>query len=416
MDPAIILTIILVIISADFLFEQGMEWLNMSAQKDEIPNEMKDFYNEEKYKKSQEYHRVQTRFSFITSTFSFILSFLLLYFGFFGWLDTQVGNNFEGNILNALVFFGVLFIASDVINTPFSVYSTFVIEEKFGFNKTTVKTFIADKLKGYLLALIIGGALGWIFLYLVFNLGESFWIYFLGVIGVFMLFINMFYTTLILPLFNKLTPLEDGELKQAIQDYCNKENFPLSNIFVIDGSKRSNKSNAFFSGIGKKKKVVLYDTLIENHSKEELVAIFAHEVGHFKKKHIIQGYIISIIQVAITLLILSLMIFNEDLSKALGGTRMAVQLNLLAFGILYSPISRITGLLMMLLSRKNEYQADAFATKTYNGSALQTALKKLSVDNLSNLYPHKAYVFFHYSHPPLLNRLEAIEGEITEKG
>jgi len=339
-----------------------------------------------------------------------------LYFGFFGWLDTQVGNNFEGNILNALVFFGVLFIASDVINTPFSVYSTFVIEEKFGFNKTTVKTFIADKLKGYLLALIIGGALGWIFLYLVFNLGESFWIYFLGVIGVFMLFINMFYTTLILPLFNKLTPLEDGELKQAIQDYCNKENFPLSNIFVIDGSKRSNKSNAFFSGIGKKKKVVLYDTLIENHSKEELVAIFAHEVGHFKKKHIIQGYIISIIQVAITLLILSLMIFNEDLSKALGGTRMAVQLNLLAFGILYSPISRITGLLMMLLSRKNEYQADAFATKTYNGSALQTALKKLSVDNLSNLYPHKAYVFFHYSHPPLLNRLEAIEGEITEKG
>jgi STE24 endopeptidase len=324
-----------------------------------------------------------------------------------------VSARIDGDIWQAMAFFGVLFIASDIINTPFGIYSTFVIEEKFGFNKTTPKTFITDKLKGYLLTIIIGGALGWVFLYLVFTLGQNFWIYFLVVIGVFMLVINMFYTSLILPLFNKLTPLEDGEIKDAIENYCKKENFPLSNIFVIDGSKRSKKSNAFFSGIGKKKKVVLYDTLIENQSTEELVAIFAHEVGHFKKKHIVQGYILSILQVAITLLILSFMIFSKDLSTALGGERVAVHLNLVAFGILYSPISHLTGLLMMLLSRKNEYQADAFAAHTYKGEALQTALKKLSVDNLSNLYPHKAYVFFNYSHPPLLSRLSAIDREVS---
>jgi len=413
MEPIIILAIILVIITVDFFFDQGMEWLNLKSQKDEIPNEMKGFYDEEKYQKSQEYQRANTKFSFLTSTFSFILSFSLLYFGFFGWLDGEVSTRIDGDIWQAMAFFGVLFIVSDIINTPFGIYSTFVIEEKFGFNKTTPKTFITDKLKGYLLTIVIGGALGWVFLYLVFTLGQNFWIYFLAVIAVFMLVINMFYTSLILPLFNKLTPLEDGEIKDAIENYCKKENFPLSNIFVIDGSKRSKKSNAFFSGIGKKKKVVLYDTLIENQSTEELVAIFAHEVGHFKKKHIVQGYILSILQVAITLLILSFMIFNQDLSTALGGERVAVHLNLVAFGILYSPISHITGLLMMLLSRKNEFQADAFAAHTYKGEALQTALKKLSVDNLSNLYPHKAYVFFNYSHPPLLSRLSAIDREVS---
>jgi STE24 endopeptidase len=414
MDPLVILIIILVIISVDFFFEQSLDFLNLKAQKDVIPEEMKDFYKEDKYKKSMEYQRVQTRFSFITSTFSFILSFCLLYFGFFGWLDGQVATMVDGEIWQAMAFFGILFFASDIVNTPFGAYSTFVIEEKFGFNKTTLKTFIGDKLKGYLLTILIGGVLGWLFLYLVFNLGASFWIYFLGVIGVFMLFMNMFYTTLILPLFNKLTPLEDGELKTAIEEYCRKENFPISNIFVIDGSRRSKKSNAFFSGLGKKKKIVLYDTLIENHSKEELVAIFAHEIGHFKKKHILQGYVLSILQVAITLLILSLMIFNSNLSLALGGERMAVHLNLLAFGILYSPISHITGLLMMILSRKNEFEADAYATQTYDGKALQTALKKLSVDNLSNLYPHRLYVFFHYSHPPLLRRLSAIDQRTIE--
>lgn len=218
----------------------------------------------------------------------------------------------------------------------------------------------------------------------------------------------MFYTTLLLPLFNKLTPLGDGELKNAIEAFAKKVDFPLDNIFIMDGSKRSKKANAFFSGIGKKKKIVLFDTLIENHTTDELVAVLAHEVGHFKKKHIVWSYVLSVIQIFFTLFILSLMVFNQDLSIALGGKVQAIHLNLIAFMILFSPISSITGLFTSMYSRKNEFEADAYAKETFSGTALSNALKKLSVDSLSNLYPHPTYVFFHYSHPPLLKRLEAI--------
>ena len=271
-----------------------------------------------------------------------------------------------------------------------------------------MKTFIIDKLKGYALGGLVGGLMLSVLLYLIQQIGPPFWIWFGILAAVFILLVNMFYTSLILPLFNKLTPLPDGELKSAIEGFARKVNFPLDNVFVMDGSKRSKKANAFFSGIGKKKKIVLYDTLISNHSTEELVAVLAHEVGHFKKKHVITGYVLSVIQIFLTLYILSLMVFNPTLSLALGGSQQAIHLNLLAFGILYSPISGITGLGMTLYSRKNEFEADAFARESFSGQALARALKKLSVDSLSNLYPHPLYVFFHYSHPPLLERLKAI--------
>ncbi|MCK5371377.1 MAG: M48 family metallopeptidase, partial [Cyclobacteriaceae bacterium] len=371
-------------------------------------DEVKGIYDEEKYKKSISYARANNKFGLLTSSFSFILSFVLLATGFFGWFDQKVHGFIVTEELVSLAFFGLLFLASDILNIPFQLYDTFVIEEKFGFNKTTSKTFILDKLKGYVLAGVIGGLILFVLLKLINLFGPDFWIYFWIVISVFILFINMFYTSLILPLFNKLTPLEDGELKDEIETYSKKIKFPLDNIFVIDGSKRSAKSNAFFSGIGKKKKIVLYDTLIENHSKEELVAVLAHEVGHFKKKHIITGYVLSILQTGFTLFIMSLIIFSPAMSEALGGSQLAIHLNLLAFGILYSPISHFVGVFMNMLSRKNEFEADAFAKETYNGTFLQQALKKLSVDNLSNLFPHPAYVFMNYSHPPLLKRLAAM--------
>jgi STE24 endopeptidase len=271
-----------------------------------------------------------------------------------------------------------------------------------------LKTFIADKIKGYLIAIIVGGLILGGLLLLINELGKDFWIWFWIAISLFLIFVNMFYTSLIVPLFNKLKPLEDGDLRMAIQEYSKNVGFPLDNIFVIDGSKRSTKANAYFSGLGSKKKIVLYDTLIQNHSKEELVAVLAHEVGHFKKKHIILGLILSVAQIGIMLFILSLLVFNTDLSKALGATTNTIHLNLIAFGILFSPISHLIGIFMNLISRKNEYEADRFAASTYNGNALQEALKKLSVNNLSNLTPHPAYAFFHYSHPPLLERLRAL--------
>ncbi|MCK5207781.1 MAG: M48 family metallopeptidase [Cyclobacteriaceae bacterium] len=408
MEAKGILILLLVILSFDFIFNKILEYLNIKSMKEELPDEVKGIYDEEKYKKSISYARANNKFGLLTSSFSFILSFVLLATGFFGWFDHQVHGFIITEELVSLAFFGLLFLASDILNIPFQLYDTFVIEEKFGFNKTTSKTFILDKLKGYVLAGVIGGLILFVLLKLINLFGPDFWIYFWIVISVFILFINMFYTSLILPLFNKLTPLEDGELKDEIETYSKKIKFPLDNIFVIDGSKRSAKSNAFFSGIGKKKKIVLYDTLIENHSKEELVAVLAHEVGHFKKKHIITGYVLSILQTGFTLFIMSLIIFSPAMSEALGGSQLAIHLNLLAFGILYSPISHFVGVFMNMLSRKNEFEADAFAKETYNGTFLQQALKKLSVDNLSNLFPHPAYVFMNYSHPPLLKRLAAM--------
>jgi STE24 endopeptidase len=409
MKPETILSLILGISIVSYLFDQVLDYLNLKAQRKDIPAEVEGFYNKEKYQKSLDYQKDQTKFSFISAGFSFLVALGMLVFGGFGWLDSILRPFFTSEITLALAFFGTIMIASDMLTIPFQWYGTFVIEEKYGFNKTTVKTFIADKLKGYLLGALIGGALLSVLIYLINSIGPNFWIWFALLAATFTLFMSMFYTSLILPLFNKLTPLADGELKTTIESFAKKVNFPLDNVFVMDGSKRSAKANAFFSGIGKKKKIVLYDTLINNHTTEELVAVLAHEVGHFKKKHIIWSYLISIVQIFFLLFVLSKMVFNENLSIALGGSQQAIHLNLIAFTILFSPISGITGLFMSMLSRKNEFEADAYAKETFDGNALSSALKKLSVDSLSNLYPHPAYVFFHYSHPPLLQRLNALK-------
>ena len=409
MTPSSILMLMIGILAVEFVIERVLSYLNSKNRKKKIPTELEGIYNDEKYRKSQEYQAEVERFSQITSTFSFVLVILLLTTGGFGMIDDWLRGVAAYNPIRTLMFFGVIFVASDILNTPFQLYSTFVIEEKYGFNKTTLGTFFLDKVKGYLLGGILGGLILGVLIFLVMQFGSGFWIYFWIVITIFMLFMNMFYTSLILPLFNKLVPLESGSLKEAIEAYSQKVNFPLKNIFVIDGSKRSAKANAFFSGLGKKKKIVLYDTLIENHSEDELVAVLAHEAGHFKKKHIIYSMIMGVLQTGLTLYILSLMINSSEVSWAMGGQTTALHLNILAFGILYSPISTIMGVLGNIYSRKNEYEADEYAVTTYAKEPLQTALKKLTSDNLSNLQPHPWYVFVHYSHPTLLQRLRAMD-------
>jgi STE24 endopeptidase len=408
MTEEIILITILCILLFDFALERSLNYLNRKSAKSPIPHELDGIYDEEKYQKSQEYQRVVNQFSSLTATFSFVTTVFIIYNGWFGDLDTWIRNFSPFEPITPLIFFGILFIASDVLTTPFSIYQHFVIEERFGFNKMTVKTFILDKIKGYLLGIIIGGILLAVFIYMVTLLGSAFWWYFWIVMTVFVLGMNMFYTSLILPLFNKLAPVEDGELKSAISAFAEKVMFPLTNVFVIDGSKRSSKGNAFFSGLGKKKKVVLYDTLIEKHTVDELTAIFAHEVGHYKKKHIYLSTVLSIAQMGLMLFLLSRMILNSEVSYAMGGNMTAIHLNMLAFGILYSPVSRILGIGMNLISRKNEYEADAYATEHFGGQPLIDGLKKMSGDHLSNLTPHPAYVFVHYSHPTVLQRVRAM--------
>jgi len=405
MTPETILHIILIILVADFALEKALDILNLQHSKKGIPQELTGLYDQAEYQKSVEYQKANMNLGFFSSIFNLVIILTVLSSGFFGTINTWLESNISSPLWVSLAFFGLIFIISDVINLPFSIYKTFVIEQKFGFNKTTPGIFIGDKIKGLFLTVIIGGIVAGTLLYLILTIGQSFWIYFWIFISVLMVLVNMFYTSLIVPMFNKLTPLESGELRGAIESYSKKTGFALDNIFIIDGSKRSTKANAYFSGIGKKKKIVLYDTLIANHSTEELVAVLAHEVGHFKKKHILSGLALSIFQTGIILCILSWFVFNPDISMALGSSAWAVHLNLIAFGILFSPISEIIGLVMNLLSRKNEYEADGYAAETYGARPLMDALKKLSVKNLSNLNPHPAYVFMHYSHPPLYQRL-----------
>lgn len=403
-----ILITLLVIVALDFLLERTLDFLNSKSSRKEIPQELTGIYDSEQYAKSQAYHRETDRFGMLTTALSFVIMLAALGFGWFGVLDKYLRTFSPLEPVTTLLFFGVLFILNDLISTPFSLYSTFVIEAKYGFNKMTMKTFWLDKLKSYALALIVGGILISALIYLIMVMGSGFWIYFWVIITLFILALNVFYTSVLLPLFNKLTPLEDGALKSSIETYSARVGFPLQNIFVMDGSKRSSKGNAFFSGLGSKKKVVLFDTLIERHTVEELTAIFAHEVGHYKKKHIILGTVISIATTGIMLYLLSLMIHSSEVSWAMGGDMTALHLNILAFGILYTPVSHLLGLLGNIISRKNEYEADEYAVNTYGGAPLIEALKKLSGDHLSNLTPHPAYVFVHYSHPPLLQRVRAM--------
>jgi STE24 endopeptidase len=409
MSANTILYIIAGILIIDFALERILDYLNAKHQQKNLPVELSNIYDQEKYSKSLNYFQANHSFENISSVFSFILMLGVILTGALGKLDHVLRLRVSDPILLALSFFGILFLISDLINLPFSLYKIFVIEEKFGFNKMTKKTFLFDKIKSYVLTIIVGGVILYVLLYLIINIGENFWLWFWLVISVFILLINMFYTSLIVPIFNKLKPLPAGELRDKIEKYSKEINFPLDNIYVIDGSKRSSKANAYFSGIGSRKKIVLFDTLISNHTQEELVAVLAHEVGHFKKKHILTGFILSIAQTGFMLFLLSLFVYNPYLSNALGAGENAIHINLIAFGILYTPISHLTGIFMNIISRKNEYEADKYAATTYNGVALQTALKKLSSDSLSNLTPHPAYVFMHYSHPPLLQRLKALQ-------
>ncbi len=401
--------IIIAILLFDFLFEKVLDYLNYTRLTETVPEELAGIYEEDKYKKSQRYQKVNLRFSLITGTFSLIIMLAMLFSGGFGRLDEWVREITDNEYLRTLLFFGILGLAFDLISVPFQLYDTFVIEERFGFNKTTPRTFLTDKLKSWLLSLIIGGGLLLFVQWAWLSTGFWFWIIVMGGISLFMIFMAMFYTDLIVPLFNRQTPLDEGELKTAIFDFAAQTGFRLDNVFVIDGSKRSTKANAYFSGLGPKKRVVLYDTLISDLEKEEIVAVLAHEIGHYKKKHIVKGLIMSLAQSALMIWLLWLALDFPALSGALGAAEPGFYMGLLAFGMLFSPVSFFTGIISNFISRKFEFQADAFAGKHYSGKSLIAALVKLSVNNLSNLTPHPVYVFFHYAHPPLLQRKRALE-------
>ena len=402
------LYLIIGLVVFNYLFSTVLDFINAKNWRTEIPPIMKDYYNKKKYVKAKSYSKEKSRVSLISSTISSSITILFLASGGYGWLNNTISNYYEIPFLKSGFFFLTLFILSDVISIPFSCFNTFVIEEKYGFNKMTVKTFVMDKIKGYFLTIIVGGLLLFGAIYLVSTVEKGFWLWLWLSLSVLMLFVNMFYADLIVPIFNKLTPLDTGSLRNKIESYTRKVGYSLKNIYIIDGSKRSSKANAFFSGLGPRKTIALYDTLIDKHTEEELVAVLAHEVGHYKKKHVFTSLFLSIFQLGLMCFLLEICLKVGEISQALGGEDIEFHLGLIAFGILYSPLGTMLSILMNLNSRKNEFEADAYAKETYDGVALATALKKLSVDSLSNLYPHPFYTFIHYSHPPLLKRLKAL--------
>lgn len=404
----VIFLVILIIVALDFILERVLDYLNSRNWSEELPEELEDIYDAGNYRKSQLYIKTNHRFSQLTESFNFILVAGMLLLGGFAFLDQQVRMVTSNPILMALLFFGILGFIADMLGTPFSAYATFVIEEKFGFNKTTVRTFVMDKLKGWMLGILIGGGLLALIVYIYMATGPWFWVIAWGAISLFTLFMTLFYSNLIVPLFNRQTPLEPGELRDAIEAFAARTGFALKNIYLIDGSKRSTKANAYFTGLGRKKRIVLYDTLLQDHSTDELVAILAHEIGHYKKKHTLTGMALSFLQTGLMLFILSRFLESPALSQALGADQPSFHLGLVAFGILYTPLSIMLGLAGNFISRRHEFAADRYAAENYKPESLAGALKRLSVKNLSNLRPHPLYVFFYYSHPPLLQRLEAI--------
>ena len=404
MNSETLFYIIIAILVVSFIIDQGLDFLNSRHFNKPIPEELGDVFDAKEYQKSQLYKGERYRFSILVSSLSLVATLLFFFLDGFAYVDGIARSVSDNEIVIALIFFGIIMLASDFLSTPFSYYSTFVIEEKYGFNKTTKATFLMDKLKGWLMGAIIGGILLAVIIWFYESTGEYFWLYAWGIITVFTVFINLFYAKLIVPLFNKQTPLEVSTLRSEIERYASKVGFTLDKIFVIDGSKRSTKANAYFSGFGSEKRVTLYDTLIHDLDEDEIVAVLAHEVGHYKRNHIIINLVAAIFSTGFTLWLLSLFIGNPLLSEALNISQPSFHIGIVAFGVLYVPISGVTGLLMKYLSRKFEYQADDYAKNTYAAKPLISGLKKLSKNSLSNLTPHPLYVFAHYSHPTLLQR------------
>ena len=407
----IIFIVIVVFLCVDFLVERILESLNRRAMSPDLPESLRGIYDEQEYSRFQNYKRENDRFGLLSSSFSFLVTLGFLCVGGFGWYNTWVTAVTGSVVWQTLLFMGGLAFVSGLIGLPFDWYATFHIEEKYGFNKTTVKIYITDTIKGMLVSAVVGGVLLAAVTGFYVWAGDWFWVYAWGLVTVFSVFMSMFYSQLIVPLFNKQTPLGEGTLRDKIQAFARKAGFKLDNIYVIDSSKRSTKANAYFTGLGPKKRIVLYDTLLQELTEEEIVAVLAHEVGHYKKRHTLQFMAASVLQTGFMLWLFSLCVNQPALSEALGGDGNYFQLGFVAFVLLYSPVGMVLGLLMNRWSRKNEYEADAYAVSQGLGEALVAGLKKISVKSLSNLTPHPAYEWVYYSHPSLLKRIGAIRQE-----
>ncbi|MDR1622733.1 MAG: M48 family metallopeptidase [Synergistaceae bacterium] len=401
--------LIVVFFVLHFVWAQILSYLNRTRMSPLMPKELEGIYDPEEYAKQQMYQKENDRFKLVSGGFSFVVSAAVLWYGGIGWLDTFLRGYTGSSVLLMLAFFGVICVLCQIMAIPFDWYDTFVIEQKYGFNKTTPRTFVLDQIKTLALFLVLAGVVLTIVLVVYEYAADRFWLLSWAAVSVLSLIIAFFYSEWIVPIFNKQTPLEEGELRSAIEAFAQKASFPVRNIYVIDGSKRSTKSNAYFTGFGKKKRVVLYDTLRDDLSTEEIVAVLAHEIGHYKMKHIFYIIAMSMANTGFVLWAFSFFLDSPAIAQALGGMTPSFHLGMVGFSLLYSPLSGILDLAVHYSSRKHEYQADKFAAGYGIGDALIAALKKISSKSLTNLTPHPVVVFCCYSHPTLLQRIHHVQ-------
>jgi STE24 endopeptidase len=412
MNPIAIITLAAIIFN--YALNGLADYLNLTMLRNDLPEAFRGVYDSDRYRKSQQYLKVNTRFGWITATFDVAVILIFWFAKGFPLLDEWVRSFNYGPVITGLIYMAVLLLFKGVLSLPFSLYATFVIEERFGFNQTTWTTFVMDLAKGLLLAVLLGAPLLAGILAFFVHAGTNAWWYCWIAVTLYMLGVQFIAPTWIMPLFNKFTPLEAGELKSAILSYAGSINFPIENVYVMDGSRRSSKSNAFFTGFGKHRRIVLFDTLIKQHTTGELLAVLAHEMGHFKKKHILQTMVLGILQMGIMLYLLSIFISYQGLFDAFYMPQKSVYAGLIFFAMLYSPLDFFIGIFMQMLSRRNETEADRFSAETtHDPQSMVAALKKLSVHNLTNLRPHPVYVFLNYSHPPVLQRISELHGKLT---
>ena len=404
-----LITALVVIVVGFYILEAVLDYLNQGTANKPLDPRIAHLYSDGERNRSVAYSAEKSRFGFWSASFSTVVMVFALSYGWFAELDEFVRSRFENEIFVSLAFIAVLSVISWWLNLPFQLYSIFKIEAKYGFNKMTLATFISDTIKGTLVASIFGGGLLAVVLWLYQNLEDNFWIAAWLVLSAFSLFMFMFGTTLILPLFNKLKPLDSGELRSEIEKYCDSQGYSIGRLFVMDGSKRSTKANAFFSGLGRSKTIVLFDTLIEKLTTKEIVAVLAHEIGHYKKRHTLSMFLFSLVQSFAIFGLLGWLLSYPELSTALGAQEPSFHLSALTFFILFTPLSMLLGLINNSWSRHNEFEADTFARETYEVAPMRAALEKISTDSLANLSPHPLYVAFNYTHPTLLQRIENIE-------
>jgi STE24 endopeptidase len=384
--------------------------LNLKALRFEVPQSLRDIYNQEDYKRSQEYSRVTIIFGIISRTVLQIVVLIFWFAGGFGAIDRLVRSPGLPTIIEGLLFIGILLLGYTLLELPFSVYRTFRIETRFGFNRTTRLTFVTDHLKGLALAMVLGIPLVSGILALFEYGGQYAWLFVWAGVTLYSLVVQFAAPVWIMPLFNKFTPMADGDLKEAILGYADSVKFPVTNVFVMDGSRRSSRSNAYFTGFGRNKRIALFDTLIKQHTAQEIVAVLAHEVGHYKKKHIVKNLIVSVAHTGLLFFLLSVFIKSPGLYEAFH-TEQSVYAGLVFFSLLYTPVELVVSMITNAMSRSYEREADRFAATTIKEpNTFTEALKKLSKNNLSNLTPHPFYVFVNYSHPTLLQRIRTIKG------